>query len=44
MRGMLRLLDDQIRRFVTYLKETGIYERSLIVFLSDHRGYGGRIR
>ena len=39
--GMLRLLDDQIARFVTGLKAQGLCDRTLIVFLSDHGDYAG---
>lgn len=39
--GMLRLIDDQVRRFVTALKDQGILENTLIVIVSDHGDYAG---
>jgi arylsulfatase A-like enzyme len=39
--GMLRLIDDQLRRFVTFLEQTARYEDTLIVFVSDHGDYAG---
>ncbi len=39
--GMLRLLDDQIRRFVTFLDNAGLRENTLLVFLSDHGDFVG---
>jgi len=39
--GMLRLLDDQIRRFVEFLENTGRMENTLIIFLSDHGDFMG---
>ncbi len=34
--GMLRLLDDQIKRFVQFLDTQGLRENTIVVFLSDH--------
>ncbi|MBB6733253.1 sulfatase [Cohnella zeiphila] len=39
--GMLRLIDDQIRRFVTFLEQSGLLENTLLVFLSDHGDFHG---
>ena len=39
--GMLRLIDDQIKRFVGYLKENGLSENTLLIFLSDHGDFVG---
>lgn len=39
--GMLRLIDDQIRRFVTFLQERGQWENTIFVFLSDHGDFVG---
>lgn len=39
--GMLRLLDDQIRRFVEGLEARGLREDTLLVFLADHGDYAG---
>ncbi|GAG53440.1 unnamed protein product, partial [marine sediment metagenome] len=37
--GMLRLIDDQIRRFVGYLEEKGLMEETILIFISDHGDY-----
>ena len=39
--GMLRLIDDQMRRLVSGLKRMGVYENTIIVYLSDHGDYVG---
>lgn len=39
--GMLRLLDDQVRRFVERLDAMGLADNTLIVFLSDHGDFVG---
>lgn len=39
--GMLRMIDDQLARLVSKLKEKGIYENTIIVFLADHGDYVG---
>lgn len=39
--GMLRLIDDQIKRLVEGVKANGIYDNTLIVILSDHGDYCG---
>jgi arylsulfatase A-like enzyme len=39
--GMLRLIDDQILRFVRFLEEEGLMEETYIVFLSDHGDFVG---
>ena len=39
--GMLRLIDDQMKRFVTGLEEMGVMENTILVFLSDHGDYVG---
>ncbi|MCB0184671.1 MAG: sulfatase-like hydrolase/transferase, partial [Caldilineaceae bacterium] len=39
--GLLRLLDDQIERFVTYLEEAGLRDDTIILFLSDHGDFVG---
>ncbi len=39
--GMLRLLDDQIARFVGFLDERGLGENTIVVFLSDHGDFVG---
>jgi arylsulfatase A-like enzyme len=37
--GMLRLIDDQLRRFVAYLRERGVWENTILVFTADHGDY-----
>jgi len=37
--GMLRLIDDQLKRLVDFLEEKGIRDNTLIVYLSDHGDY-----
>ncbi len=39
--GMLRLIDDQIRRFVDHLAARGLLENTLLIFVSDHGDYVG---
>lgn len=39
--GMLRLIDDQIERFVSYLRASGVAEDTLFVFVADHGDYVG---
>lgn len=39
--GMLRMIDDQMARFIGELKKQGIYDNTIIVFVSDHGDYVG---
>ncbi|MGP3963263.1 sulfatase-like hydrolase/transferase [Nonomuraea sp. 3N208] len=39
--GMLRLIDDQLRRFFTHLRETGRDTDTLVFFVADHGDYVG---
>lgn len=39
--GMLRMIDDQIARFVDHLKANGQFENTILIFLSDHGDYAG---
>ncbi len=39
--GMLRLLDDQVKRFVEFLDAEGLRENTLIVFVADHGDFVG---
>ena len=39
--GMIRLIDDQIKRLVENLKERGLFENTIVVILSDHGDYCG---
>jgi len=39
--GMLRLIDDQLGRFVAFLDDSGLRESTIFVFLSDHGDFVG---
>jgi arylsulfatase A-like enzyme len=39
--GMLRLIDDQIRRFVEFLDDLMLLDNTVIVFMSDHGDFVG---
>lgn len=39
--GMLRLIDDQVRRFVDFLDQHGLKENTIVVFVSDHGDFVG---
>lgn len=39
--GMIRLIDDQVRRFVEHLEKTGELENTVFIFMSDHGDYAG---
>jgi arylsulfatase A-like enzyme len=39
--GMLRLIDDQVRRFVEFLEERNLRENTILVFVSDHGDFVG---
>lgn len=39
--GMLRLIDDQMKRLIEGLKEKGLYENTIFIYLSDHGDYFG---
>lgn len=39
--GMIRLIDDQIKKLIETLKANGQYENTLFVILSDHGDYSG---
>lgn len=39
--GMLRLIDDQIKRFVDYLEQRGLRENTILLVLSDHGDFVG---
>jgi arylsulfatase A-like enzyme len=39
--GMLRLIDDQIRRFVTELRGRGLADNTIFILLADHGDYAG---
>jgi arylsulfatase A-like enzyme len=37
--GMLRLIDDQVKRLIGYLGETGLLDDTLVLFVADHGDY-----
>jgi arylsulfatase A-like enzyme len=39
--GMLRLIDDQVRRFVEHLEQRGLWENTVLVFFADHGDFVG---
>jgi arylsulfatase A-like enzyme len=39
--GMLRLIDDQVRRFCAHLEARGLLENTLVLFTADHGDYAG---
>ena len=39
--GMLRLIDDQVKRFVSFLEQKKLRDNTLLVFLSDHGDFAG---
>ena len=39
--GMLRLIDDELRRFVDHLAARGLLDNTIIVFTADHGDYAG---
>ena len=39
--GMLRLIDDQVKRFVEFLDAQGLRDDTLVVFLADHGDFVG---
>ena len=39
--GLIRQIDDQLGRLFEYMKESGVFEQTMIVFTSDHGDYLG---
>jgi arylsulfatase A-like enzyme len=39
--GMLRLIDDQVKRFVGYLDAHGLRENTILIFVADHGDFVG---
>ena len=39
--GMLRLIDDQFKRLIEGVKERGLYDNTIIVYVSDHGDFAG---
>lgn len=39
--GMMRLIDDQVKRLVEYLKKENLYDDTILLFVADHGDYTG---
>jgi len=39
--GMLRLIDDQVRRLITWMDQRGLLEDTIVVYLTDHGEFCG---
>ena len=39
--GMLRLIDDQVKRFVGWLEQRGLRDDTILIFVSDHGDFCG---
>ncbi|OAQ40859.1 hypothetical protein A5893_05230 [Pedobacter psychrophilus] len=39
--GMMRLIDDEIRNFVNYLKQQKKYDNTIFIFVADHGDFTG---
>jgi arylsulfatase A-like enzyme len=39
--GMLRLIDDEVGRLLSWLEEAGVRDDTVVVFLSDHGDFAG---
>ncbi|GLQ58004.1 sulfatase family protein [Devosia nitrariae] len=39
--GMLRMIDDQVARFLAHLDQSGLRDNTILIFLSDHGDYVG---
>lgn len=39
--GMLRLIDDQVKRLIAGLQERGLEEETIVIFVSDHGDFAG---
>ncbi len=39
--GMLRLIDDQVKRFINFLDDKKIKENTIIIYLADHGDFAG---
>lgn len=39
--GMIRLIDDQLARLISELKEKGVYDNTILIFVADHGDYAG---
>jgi len=39
--GMLRLIDDEVKNLIDYLRERGLYENTIFIFVADHGDFTG---
>jgi arylsulfatase A-like enzyme len=39
--GMLRMIDDQVKRFIEFLEDNDLMDNTVIVFISDHGDFVG---
>ena len=39
--GMMRLIDDQVKNLVDFLKENKLYENTIFIFVADHGDFTG---
>ena len=39
--GMMRLIDDQVKNLVDFLKTNGLYENTILIFVADHGDFTG---
>ncbi|HEX5554786.1 MAG TPA: sulfatase-like hydrolase/transferase [Chitinophagaceae bacterium] len=39
--GMLRLIDDQMKRLVDFLKDKDLYDNTVVIFVADHGDFTG---
>ncbi|TZF81204.1 sulfatase-like hydrolase/transferase [Pedobacter sp. BS3] len=39
--GMLRLIDDQVKKFVDFLKAENLYDNTILIFVGDHGDFTG---
>ncbi len=39
--GMMRLIDDQVKGLVDYLRKNGLYENTILIFVADHGDFTG---
>jgi len=39
--GMLRLIDDQVQRFLEYLDASGLRENTIVIYMTDHGDFVG---
>lgn len=40
--GMMRLIDDQVKRLTDYLKQQQLYDNTIFIFVADHGDYTGQ--